>query len=40
MDTLTVSALVSPGIDLGNVGFNDAAQKLTALSSDQLTFTP
>ncbi len=40
MDTLTVSALVIPGIDLGNVGFNDAAQKLTGLATDQITFTP
>ncbi len=40
MDTLTVSALVIPGIDLTNVGFNDAEQKLTGLASDQITFTP
>jgi hypothetical protein len=40
MDTLTVSALVIPGIDLTNVGFDDATQKLTDLSSDQITFTP
>jgi len=40
MDTLTLSALVIPGIDLGNVGFDDAAQKLTGLSTDQITFTP
>ena len=39
-DTLTVSALVIPGINLGNVGFNDATQKLTGLSTDQITFTP
>jgi len=40
MDTLTVSALVIPGVNLGNVGFNDAAQKLTGLSTDQITFAP
>jgi hypothetical protein len=40
MDTLTVSALVIPGINLGNVGFDDATQKLTGLSTDQITFTP
>jgi hypothetical protein len=39
-DTFTVSALVIPGIDLRNVGFNDAEQKLTGLASDQITFTP
>jgi len=39
-DTLTVSALVIPGIDLTDVGFDDATQKLTGLSSDQITFTP
>ena len=39
-DTLTVSALVIPGIDLGNVSFDDAAEKLTNLSSDQITVTP
>ncbi len=40
MDTLTVSALVIPGINLGNVGFDDATQKLTGLSTDQITFAP
>ena len=40
MDTLTVSALAIPGINLGNVGFDDAAQKLTGLSTDQITFAP
>lgn len=40
MDTLTVSALVIPGINLGNVGFDDATQKLTGLSTDQITVTP
>lgn len=40
MDTLTVSVLVIPGINLGNVGFDDATQKLTGLSTDQITFTP
>ena len=40
VDTLTVSALVIPGINLGNVGFDDAAQKLTGLSTDQITVTP
>jgi hypothetical protein len=40
MDTLTVSALVIPGINLANVGFDDAAQKLTGLSTDQITFAP
>jgi hypothetical protein len=39
-DTLTVSALVIPGINLGNVGFDDATQKLTGLSTDQITFAP
>jgi len=39
-DTLTVSALVIPGIDLGNVSFDDATEKLTNLSSDQITVTP
>jgi len=38
-DTLTVSALQIPGIDLTNVAFDDAQQALTALSSDQITFT-
>jgi hypothetical protein len=40
MDTLTVSALVIPGVDLTNVGFNEAEQKLTGLSSDQISFSP
>jgi hypothetical protein len=40
MDTLTVSALVIPGINLGDVGFDDATAKLTGLSTDQITFTP
>jgi hypothetical protein len=40
MDTLTVSALVIPGVNLGNVAFDDATQKLTGLSTDQITFTP
>ena len=40
MDTLTVSALAIPGINLGNVRFDDATQKLTGLSTDQITFTP
>ena len=39
-DTLTVSALVIPGINLGNVAFDDATQKLTGLSTDQISFTP
>jgi hypothetical protein len=39
-DTLTVSALVIPGVDPTNVAFNDAQQKLTGLASDQITFTP
>jgi hypothetical protein len=38
-DTLTVSALQIPGIDLTNVAFDDAQQVLTGLSSDQITFT-
>jgi hypothetical protein len=38
-DTLTVSALQIPGIDLTDVAFDDAQQALTALSSDQITFT-
>ena len=40
MDTLTVSALVIPGINLASVGFDDAAQKLTGLSTDQITVAP
>ncbi len=40
MDTLTISALVIPGINLGNVGFDDAGTKVTGLSTDQITFTP
>jgi hypothetical protein len=39
-DTLTVSALIIPGINLTDVAFNDATQKLTGLASDQITFTP
>jgi hypothetical protein len=39
-DTLTVSALTIPGINLSDVAFNDATQKLTGLASDQITFTP
>lgn len=38
-DTLTISALQIPGVDLGNVAFDDAQQALTALSSDQIAFT-
>lgn len=40
MDTLTVTALMIPGISLTDVAFNDATQKLTGLASDQITFTP
>jgi hypothetical protein len=38
-DTLTVSALQIPGIDLNNVTFDDAQQALTGSSSSQITFT-
>jgi hypothetical protein len=38
-DTMTVSALQIPGIDLTNVAFDDAQQALTALSSDQIPLT-
>jgi len=31
---------VLPGINLGNVGFDDATQKLTGLSTAQITITP
>jgi hypothetical protein len=40
MDTLTVSALLIPGIDLSDVRFDDAEQKLTDLSSDQISVSP
>jgi hypothetical protein len=39
MNVLVVSALQIPGIDLANVAFDDARERLTALSSDQITFT-
>ena len=38
-DTVTISALQIPGVDLGNVAFDDAQQALTGLASDQITFT-
>jgi hypothetical protein len=38
METLTVSALAIPGINLGDVGFTDAELKLTGLATDQITF--
>ena len=39
-DTLTVSALTIPGIDLKNFEIDDATQKLTGIASDQITVTP
>jgi len=39
MARLVVSALQIPGIDLGNVTFDDARERLTGLSSDEITFT-
>jgi hypothetical protein len=38
--TLTVSGLTIPGVDLTNVQFMQATQKLTAISSDQINVTP
>jgi hypothetical protein len=37
--TFVASALQIPGIDFGNVSFDDAKNLITALSSDQVTFT-
>jgi hypothetical protein len=37
--TFVASALQIPGIDLGNVSFDDAKDLITGLSSDQVTFT-
>ena len=37
--TLNVSALTIPGVDLTNVQFKQATQKLTAISSDQINVT-
>jgi len=39
MDTFVASALQIPGIDLGNVAFDDAKNLITGLSSDQVAFT-
>ena len=39
MNVLAVTALQIPGIDLTSVTFDDARARLTALSSDQITFT-
>jgi hypothetical protein len=38
MARLVVSALQIPGIDVGNVVFDDARERLTGLSSDEITF--
>lgn len=38
-NALAVSALEIPGIDLANVSFDDARDRLTALSNDRITFT-
>src|SRR5262249_23542616 len=39
MASMQVSALQIPGIDVQNVSFDDAREKITGLSSDQITFT-
>jgi hypothetical protein len=40
MANLQVSALAIPGIDLTNVSFDDARDRLSALSSNQISYTP
>ena len=37
--TFVASSLQIPGIDLGNVSFDDAKNTITGISSDQVTFT-
>jgi hypothetical protein len=40
MDTLKVSALTVPGIDLTNFEVDDVKDKVTGIASDQITVTP